>query len=151
MIYLAADHRGFELKENIKKHLLDSGFETEDIGAFEYNKDDDYPDFASSASLKVSENPASNKAIIICGSGHGVDIVANKFKAVRAALCFNQQVAKQSREHENSNILVLASDWISSEEAKEIARIWLDTPFTGEERNVRRLNKIREIEKQNFK
>lgn len=151
MIYLAADHRGFELKENIKKYLSDKGLKIEDVGAFDYDKNDDYPDFASLAAEKILANSAGDKAIIICGSGHGVDIVANKFKGVRAALCFNRQVAQQSREHEDTNILVLASDWLNFEEAKEITKAWLETPFTGEERNIRRLRKIKEIEERNLK
>src|SRR3989338_858471 len=151
MIYLAADHRGFQLKEHIKKHLSAIGFIVEDIGAFEYEKDDDYPDFSSAAAQKVSENPASDKAVIICGSGHGVDIVANKFKGVRAALCFNRQVVQQSREHEDANILVLASDWLSPEEAKDIINIWFASNFDGADRNIRRLKKIKEIEEKNFR
>lgn len=151
MIYLASDHRGFELKEELKKYLLENKFETEDVGAFEYDKDDDYPDFASLAALKVSANPANDKAILICGSGHGIDIVANKFKDVRAVLCFNRQVAQQSREHEDANILVLASDWLNLEEAKDIINTWFASNFDGAERNIRRLRKIQDIEKQNFK
>ena len=77
--------------------------------------------------------------------------VADKFKGLRAALAFNKDVAIQSREHENANVLILASDWLSSEEAKEIALVWLRTPFSGEERHVRRLNEIKEIEEKNFK
>lgn len=150
MIYLGADHRGFQLKEELKKYLSDNGLEMEDIGAFEYDKDDDYPDFASLAAEKVSANPANDKAIVICGSGHGVDMVANKFRNVRAALCFNRQIAAQSREHEDANVLVLASDWLSLEEAKDIINVWLASNFDGADRNIRRLRKIQEIEGKNF-
>lgn len=159
MIYLGADHRGFLLKEELKKFLTDSGLEVQDVGAFEYNKDDDYVDFARIASEKIVEclmqdhrdSPRACRGVFICGSGHGMAIVADKFKGLRSALAFNRDVAIQSREHEDANILVLASDWLSVEEAKEIVLVWLKTPFSGEERHVRRLKKIQEIEEKNFK
>lgn len=151
MIYLGSDHRGFELKEKIKTALEAESLELQDVGALRYEKTDDYVDFAKAAAEKVAENPEKNKAILICGSGHGMDVVANKYKGVRSVLVFNTGVAVQSREHENANILVLASDWLEEEEAIEIVKVWLATDFTGEERHVRRLRKIEEIEKQNFK
>lgn len=151
MIYLAADHRGFKLKEELKKYLFEQGFETEDVGAFDYNQDDDYTDFARDASEKIAENPSLHKGIFICGSGHGMDMAANKFKGVRAALVFNREVAVQSREHEDANVLVLASDWLEPEKAKDLVTIWLGKQFDGAERNIRRLGKIEEIEERNFK
>ncbi len=151
MIYLAADHRGFQLKEELKKYLIEQGHEIEDLGALEYNKEDDYPDFAIAAAEKIAENPSAHRGILICGSGHGVDMVANKYKGVRAALVFNRRVAAQSREHEDANILVLASDWLESEEAKDIVTVWLAKPFSGAERHVRRLKKMEEIEDKNFR
>jgi len=151
MIYLAADHRGFQLKEEIKKYLLEQKYEVEDVGALNYDKDDDYVDFARAASEKIIQDPAVNKGIFICGSGHGIDIVANKHRGLRAVLCFNADVAKQSREHEDANVLVLASDWLDLEEAKKIVAVWLETKFSGEERHIRRLGKIEEIEEKNFK
>ncbi len=151
MIYLAADHRGFKLKEELKKYLLEQGFETKDVGAFEYNQEDDYVDFAAEASEKIVENPSLHKGVFVCGSGHGMDIVANKFKGVRAALVFNAEVAAQSREHEDANVLVLAADWLESEKAKDLVSIWLGKSFDGAERNIRRLKKMEEIEEKNFK
>ena len=151
MIYLAADHRGFKLKEELKKYLLEQGFETEDVGAFEYDKEDDYVDFAREASEKIAESPSLYKGIFVCGSGHGMDMVANKFKGIRAALVFNRGVAAQSREHEDANVLVLASDWLEETEAKDLVTVWLGKSFGGAERNIRRLNKIREIEEHNFR
>ena len=150
MIYLGADHRGFLLKEELKKFLTDSGFEVQDVGAFAYNKDDDYVDFAASAAKELVKAPASDRGIFICGSGHGMAIVADKFKGLRSALAFNRDVAIQSREHEDANVLVLASDWLQIGEAKEIVLVWLKTPFSGEARHERRLGKIREIEENNF-
>jgi len=151
MIYLAADHRGFLLKEELKKFLADSGFEVKDVGALSYNKSDDYVDFAREAAEKIVKSPERDRGIFICGSGHGMTMVADKYKGLRAALVFNKEVAIQSREHDDANILVFAADWITVEEAKEIALIWLKTTFSGEERHVRRLNKIKELEEKNFK
>ena len=150
MIYLATDHRGFKLKEELKKYLIDQGFEVEDVGAFEYSKDDDYVDFAAEAAEKIAENPTAHKGILICGSGHGMDMVANKFKGIRAALCFNRQVAAQSRAHEDANVLILASDWLDPSDAKDVVTVWLGKQFSGEDRHVRRLQKIDEIEDKNF-
>lgn len=151
MIYLAADHRGFKLKEELKQYLIARNFDIEDIGAFSYDKDDDYADFTRIASEKIAENPSAHRGIFLCGSGHGVDIVANKFRGLRAALCFNRQIAAQSREHDDANVLVLAADWLSQEEAKEIVTVWLGKQFSGGERHVRRLKKIGEIEERNFR
>ena len=151
MLYLATDHRGFKLKEELKKYLLEQNFEAEDVGAFAYDQDDDYVDFAREASEKIAENPSLHKGIFICGSGHGMDMVANKFKGLRAALVFNREIAAQSREHEDANVLVLASDWLEDMEAKDLVTVWLGKSFNGAERNIRRLKKIEEIEENNFK
>ncbi len=150
MIYIGADHRGFELKEELRQYLTKQGHGVEDVGAFELNEGDDYVDFAKGVAEKVSENPSENRGILLCGSGHGVDIVANKHKGIRAVLCWNKQVAKQSREHEDANVLVLPSDWISEHHAQEVIGAWLKTEFSGEERHVRRLEKIKELENDNY-
>ncbi len=149
-VVLAADHRGFKLKEVIKKFLAARGHEVDDVGAFEYNQKDDYVDFAEKAIKKVLKE-REKRCILICGSGHGVNVVADKFRGIRAALAFNRQVAVQSREHENSNVLVLPSDWMEENIAKDIVTDWLETAFKGEERHLRRLKKIEEIEDRNFK
>ena len=148
-VVLAADHRGFKLKEIIRKFLAARGHEVEDAGAFEYNQEDDYVDFAEAAVQKIVKEH-DKRGILICGSGHGVNIIADKYKGIRAALAFNRQVAVQSREHEDSNILILPSDWLEDNAAKDIVIDWLETAFRGEERHARRLKKIEEIEKRNF-
>lgn len=145
MIYLGADHRGFSLKETLKAFLLESGQMVKDCGAFEMDINDDYPDFAKAVCEALAADP-EGKGILICGSGHGMDMIANKYKGVRAALCFNQKVAIQSREHEDANVLVLPSDWLKEKEAEEIVKAWLETPFGEAERNVRRLQKIIAVE-----
>lgn len=150
MIYLGADHRGFKLKEEIKNYLTRREVDFEDLGPLVFDIDDDYVDFASAGAEKVRQNPG-HKGIFICGSGHGMDMVANKYPGIRAALVFNRQVAAQSREHEDANVLILPSDWLASSEAIDIVTVWLGKQFSGEERHVRRLGKIGEIERENFK
>lgn len=151
MIYLAADHRGFQLKEALKQFLIEQHYDVEDIGAYEYEENDDYADFACKAVEQMLQDPAVNKTILLCGSGHGMNIVADKYRGARAALGFNRYVAVQSREHDDANVLVLAADWIKESEAKDIVFDWLNSQFSGEERHARRLEKIEEIEEKNFK
>jgi len=150
MLYIAADHRGFKLKEIIKAFLIKKETAAEDMGDFSYDEENDYTDFARNVAEEIMRN-SGNKGILLCGSGHGMDITANKYKGVRAALCFNRQMALESRAHEDANVLVLPADWISDEQALEIVEIWLAKSFSGEERHIRRLGKIREIEEKNFK
>lgn len=152
MTYLAADHRGFQLKEVLKRFLSEElHLPLIDVGAHEEDMYDDYVDFAKSALEEIVKDPVSHKGIFVCGSGHGMDMAANKYKGIRAALGFNTDVARQSREHENSNVLVLASDWIKEDEAKKIVEIWLASEFSGVERHIRRIDKISAIEEKNFK
>ena len=151
MLYLAADHRGFALKETLKTWLLENAAPFKDMGALLLDINDDYPDFGEAAVQAVLQAPHENKAVLLCGSGHGMEVIANKFKGIRAALCFNTAVAKQSREHENANVLVLAADWVRDREAIDITKVWLETPFSNAERNVRRLEKLAKLEDTNFK
>lgn len=145
MIYIGTDHRGFELKEEIKKYLYELDYEYEDMGAFEYNKDDDYPDFALAVAEKVVE-AEGNRGIVICGSGIGVAIAANKIKGVRAGTSHNPDQVRSSVNDEDLNILAISADFTSEEIAKEIVQVFLETHFSGEDRHLRRLNKIKELE-----
>lgn len=144
LIYIGADHRGFKFKEALKIFLKEKGREIVDCGNERYEEDDDYPDFAKAVAEKVAENPDENCGILICRSGVGVDIVANKFKGVRSALVSNPEQARLSRNDDDTNILSLAADFLNENEAKEIAGVWLETPFSGEENHKRRLQKIEE-------
>lgn len=150
-VYFAADHRGFKLKEALKRALIGRGYVIEDVGAMAEDPADDYVDVARAAAEKIEEHPAEYRGIFICGSGIGMDVVANKFRGLRAALAADAASAVQSREHVDANVLVLAADALTPERAEEIVRAWLRTPFSGEERHVRRLKKIAEIEERNFK
>ncbi len=145
-IYLGTDHAGFELKEKIRSYLLDKGFDVEDCGAFEYNKNDDYPDFISKAAKKTSKDSQSF-GIVFGKSGAGECITANKIKTIRAILGFNAENVKLAREHNDANILSLGSAFVDEELAKELVIIFLETKFTNEERHIRRINKIKEIER----
>jgi len=148
MIYLGADHRGFELKEKIKEWLSAQGKEFEDLGNTVYDKDDDYPDFAVQVARRVAEDPQGNRGILFCGSGVGVDVVANKINGVRSALVWSddEDLVKQSREHDGSNVLSLPTDHLSENQAKNIVKIWLETPSPTEERHLRRIGKISNLE-----
>lgn len=148
MIFLGADHRGFELKEGLKKLLIDEGLEVTDLGAEVFNPSDDYVDFAEKVATAVLENENSF-GVLICGSGAGVDMVANKFKGIRSALVQDTPRAIQAREHEDANILSLPSDILDSDSAFQIVKAFVDTPFSGEERHLRRLTKMEEIEEKN--
>lgn len=150
MIYIGADHRGYKLKEALKVYLKELNFEFEDLGATDYDSSDDYPDFSLAVAKKTAENPEENRGILICGAGVGVDVVANKVKGIRSALCFDEGQARASRNDDNANILSLASDFTTEEKAKEVVKVWLETSYVKLERYERRLNKIKEIEKQNF-
>jgi len=144
MIYLASDHRGFELKEKIKDWLTEWGYQYSDLGAFDYNPDDDYPDFISKAAKKISQDSENSKAIILGGSGQGEAMVANRYKGVRAAVYYggSEKVIVLSREHNDANVLSLGTFFIDEETAKKAIKLWLETSFPGEERHVRRINKI---------
>lgn len=148
MIYIGADHRGYKLKETLKIYLKELNFNFEDLGAHEINPEDDYPDYATLVAKKVAEDLEKNRGILICGSGVGVDVTANKFKGVRSALCFDASQARASRNDDNTNILSLSADFTDENSAKEILKIWLETPFSRLERHVRRVEKIKKIEKE---
>lgn len=162
-IFLASDHAGFDLKEKIKIYLKDKGYEIEDCGAYELNIDDDYPDFIGKASKGVSEDPQS-RGIIFGGSGQAEAMVANKFPNVRCALFYASAVPvapadvtgristdplemiRLTREHNDANMLSLGARFLKEDEALKVVDMWLETSFSNNERHVRRLNKIKQIE-----
>lgn len=147
-IAIGADHAGFKLKEFVKSFLKEKGFEVIDVGTYSEERCH-YPIYAQKVAQMVSKGEIE-KGILICGSGIGMSIVANKFKGVRAALCHNIYSAKYSRLHNNSNILCLGGRVTGEDLTKEIVETWLGTPFEGG-RHEERLSLIEEIEKNNFK
>lgn len=145
-IYLATDHAGFELKEQLKEYLQSEGYEIEDFGAHQFDKEDDYPDFISKAAQAISKDPNS-KAIILGGSGQGEAMVANKFPNVRAVVYYgNMEMIPLTRQHNDANTLSLGARFLDEDQAKKAVKLWLETPFTDEDRHKRRIEKISKLE-----
>lgn len=143
MFIIASDHGGLDLKENIKAYLEKRGIEVRDLGT---NNGDsvDYPDFGERVGKAISTGEA-DKGILICGTGIGMSIVANKFPGVRAALIWDDFTARMSKEHNNANIIVMGGRMLTAENAKEMVGVWLDAHFEGG-RHQKRLDKIAQIE-----
>ena len=141
-IVLATDHAGFELKEAVKKSLLELGFEVKDFGALEYEPTDDYPDFINPAAKFISENDNA-MGIIFGGSGQGEAMAANRFKGVRAAVFYDgpNEIINLSRLHNNANVLSFGSRFIDAERAKELIKQWLSVEFEGG-RHQKRIEKL---------
>lgn len=140
-IYIGADHRGFELKNILKENLRLHNYEVIDLGAYEFNPDDDYVDIALKVAKEVSKNKNS-KGILLCGSGIGVCITANKVKGIRAGCSENLEIIKKAREDDDINILCLPADFLSKEEAFALVDVFLNTEFKSQEKYLRRLRKI---------
>lgn len=164
-VYLATDHTGFELKNKTKESLEQAGYEVEDCGAYTFDKFDDYPDFISKAAESVSKDPES-KGVIFGGSGQAEMMVANKFEGVRCALFYAAiapvrsadvtgrvstdpyEMLRLTREHNDANMLSLGVRFLTDEDALKAIKLWLEAPFTKEERHVRRIEKIKKIEEE---
>ena len=148
MIAIGCDHGGYKLKEEIKKYLEEKGIEYKDFGC-ESEERTDYPVYAVPA-VKAVQNNECDKGILICGTGFGMTIVANKFKGIRCASCWNEDVAKLLKEHNNANVIALPGKFINVSEAVAIIRAWLGAEFM-EGRHTDRLKMIEEIENENMK
>ena len=148
MIVIGSDHGGLKLKEELKKYFDEKGIEYEDKGTFS-EESVDYPDIAKAVAKDVSDKKA-DIGILICRSGIGMSIVANKFKNVRCAVCYEEQTAKFARMHNNANMLALGADYISTNDAICIVRQFLATQFEGG-RHEARVKLISEIENENMK
>jgi ribose 5-phosphate isomerase B len=143
-IVIAADHAGYHLKEEMVRMLMSEGIQVTDLGTGTTDPVD-YPDFARAVGEAVLAGQA-DRGILICGSGVGVCVAANKIPGIRAGLCHDTYSAHQGVEHDNMNVLVMGSRVIGSELAAELTRTFLKARFTGEERHVRRLEKVKGIE-----
>ncbi len=150
-IFIGTDHAGYVLKERIVSFLKGEGHEVVDKGAYEYNEADDYPDFIIPVAREVSKDPENLRGIILGGTGEGEAMAANRFPYVRAVVDYGNAVPVvddesniiiRSRQHNNSNILSLGARYFTEEDAIEAVKLWLNTPFSGDERHVRRLAKI---------
>lgn len=147
-IYIGADHRGFALKQKIKAYLVEKNIEVEDFGAHEYDAKDDYTTFAERVASMVAEKNG-RKGILLCGSGVGVDVAANKFDGVRASVGINVSQVAAGRADDDMNILVIAADYVDENVAKKMTDKFLNTKFTGKARHKRRLEEIARLEKNN--
>ncbi len=148
MIAIGSDHGGYELKEELKKVLEEKGLEYKDCGAYSTDRVD-YPIVAKEVSKSVADK-VCERGILICRSGYGMAMVANKFKGVRSAPCFCTRAAQFSRLHNDTNVLSLGADYVTVEEAKEILITWLETEFEGG-RHQERLDLVADIESENMK
>ncbi len=149
-ISIGADHAGYEMKRELVELVQGLGHTVHDVGTFQPEKPDDYPDYAT----LVAEDLRSGKAergILVCGSGVGVSVAANKYKGIRAGLCNDHYSAHQGVEHDDMNVLVLGARIIGSMTAQDAAQAFLNAKFSGEERHVRRLNKVKGIEENEFR
>ncbi|HLR25952.1 MAG TPA: ribose 5-phosphate isomerase B [Fodinibius sp.] len=142
IIPIASDHAGFKAKEKVKSYLEDMDHMPVDFGTHS-EESVDYPDFAVQVSKKVDEGEY-DKGILICGSGQGVCMTANKFKNIRGALVYDKNSARMTRQHNNANILCLPGRQLSDQQLKEIVETWLNTDFEGG-RHERRTNKIKDL------
>ncbi len=146
IVYIGADHNGFAFKKELIPFIRDKGYEVIDMGNAEEDPDDDYPKFARAVAEKVSADYERARGVLVCGSGVGMDIVANKTYWVRSALVMNPDQAFDSRHDDDANVLVLPAHYIRLEDAKKIVSTWLETPFSGEPRHERRLQEIYHLE-----
>lgn len=147
-VFIGADHRGFQLKEKIKPWLVEQGHEIVDVGATALHPYDDYTDFASAVATNVAKE-IDNRGIVMCGSGVGVDVVANKIDGVRSGYAATTTEIQSARRDDNINVLAIAADFTDEEKTKKLITTFLETPYVKEERFERRLDKIEEIEESN--
>ncbi|HZK35049.1 MAG TPA: ribose 5-phosphate isomerase B [Bacillota bacterium] len=143
-IAIGSDHGGYALKELVRAYLVEKGYDVEDFGAYD-TESVDYPDYAVKAATAVS-NGKCDKGIVICSTGIGISIAANKVKGVRAALCTDIMSARLTREHNDTNVLALGAFIVAEKMAYAIVDTWLGTDFSNEDRHQRRIDKITEIE-----
>ncbi|EKD22868.1 MAG: hypothetical protein ACD_83C00222G0003 [uncultured bacterium] len=144
MIYIGSDHRGFKIKEKIKVLLDKKKLDYKDLGTNSDNAPSDYPDYAQKVGQNISG--ASDRGILVCYTGTGMCMAANKIKGIRASVVWNVFTAKRSREDNDTNVLCLPAKYITNKNLEKIIDSWLETKFSTEERHIRRLEKINKIE-----
>ncbi len=146
-IFLGSDHNGFHLKEKVFAYLSKNGFDVEDVGDQVLDKDDDFPEFASMAAIKIIGSEDDDpRAILLCGGGQGMAMAANRFRGIRASVVWDEHEAKMTRNDNDSNVLSLPARILEDDDAwKKIVHTWLTTPFANAERFKRRNRQIDEI------
>ncbi|TSC82911.1 MAG: ribose 5-phosphate isomerase B [Parcubacteria group bacterium Gr01-1014_19] len=143
-IYLGGDHAGLQLKDKVKAVLAEWGYEVKDFGPFEFNNDDDYPDFVKPVAEAVAKEPENSRGILFGGSGQGEAMVANRYKKIRATVFYGgpEDIVSLSRQHNNANILSIGVRFIEEKEAMRVIKMWLEAKFPAEERHKRRIDKF---------
>lgn len=149
-ISIGADHAGFDMKRELIPFIEKMGHAVHDVGTFEPGKPDDYPDYAALVAEDIRSGQA-DRGILVCGSGVGVSVAANKFKGIRAGLCHDHYSAHQGVEHDDMNVLVVGARIIGQMLAQDAAEAFLNARFSGEDRHVRRLKKVKTIEEEQFR
>ncbi|HZS55537.1 MAG TPA: ribose 5-phosphate isomerase B [Bryobacteraceae bacterium] len=149
-ISIGADHAGYDMKQDLIDFIKQQGHTVHDVGTFEPGKPDDYPDYATLVAEDIRSGNV-DRGILVCGSGVGVSVAANKYKGIRAGLCHDHYSAHQGVEHDDMNVLVLGARIIGPMMARDAAEAFLNAKFSGEERHVRRLNKVKGIENEEFR
>jgi ribose 5-phosphate isomerase B len=145
-IFLGADHNGFDYKQKVADYLRSQGHQVNDEGDLDKDENDDFPQFAGEVVKEVLSNDDGNsRGILICGSGQGMCMAANRFKGIRASLCWNVDEARSARNDDDSNVLCLSAKYTSFEEVQSIIQTWLQTPFAAAPRYVRRLQQLDEL------
>ncbi len=145
-IYIGADHNGYKLKGIVSEYLKKRGYEVVDVGGDQFDPDDDFPQFAGRLSSELlASDDHDAKGILICGSGQGMCMAANRFKGIRASLVWDSQEAVEARNDSDSNVLCLPARVLSKDEAFKIIDVWLSTPFAGAARYIRRVKQLDEL------
>ena len=145
-IFIGADHNGFDMKGELVEWLRAQGHSVTDMGPSSFEETDDYPDFGIAVSEKVAENTKDRFGILLCASGVGMSVIADKIPGIRAALIHDPAIAERAQRDDDINVLALGSEFIAIHQAKDVISSWLATPFSKEDRHVRRISKISDYE-----
>ncbi|MDA1168810.1 MAG: RpiB/LacA/LacB family sugar-phosphate isomerase [bacterium] len=145
-IYIGADHRGFRMKNDLLLWFHNHGYQVTDIGGHKEDPEDNYPEYAELLAEAVAQDPENRRGILLCGSGAGMAIAANKVKGIRAALIHDARIAKSARNDDNINVLALGADFVSSDTAEQVIQAFLKTPFSGADKHVKRIGQIAKME-----
>ena len=148
-VFMGADHRGFELKNKLVEYLQEKNIRVEDLGNYEYDPQDDYPDFGFKVAQAVLQNPEEFVGVLICGGG-GIEMAANRAVGIRCALGFDTEQVKHIRENDHANVLALPSDHISFEQAVQFVDVFLKTQLKMDEKYLRRVRKLDKMEEKNL-
>lgn len=146
-VYIGADHNGFELKKSLSDYLQKNGYEVVDEGGVSLAPEDDFPQFASKVvnAMRGDQDPSQARGILICGSGQGMCMAANRFKGIRAALAYDQEEARTARNDDDSNVLCLSARTMSFDKSVGVLHTWLMTPFAGANRFKRRIQELDQL------